>query len=87
MRTDKELLELLLENIEQGIKSGWSGMCGVIIMLTMQSVMSVNESERLNSIILANPTKMYKKSSWFFEPYQIEPRKEYLKQLIAKYEK
>lgn len=87
MRTDKELLELLLSNLEEVMKKEKAtGVCYVIYSLYRDNKIGYFEGDRLTYIIQENPTKYYEKNCWLFPPFEIAPRIEYLKQLIKKYE-
>lgn len=88
MRTDKELLELVLEKLEpEMLKHPWKvGLCYVISHLSQIKIIDFDEYERIEEIIYDNPTERFLYDIYFFPPGEIEPRKEYLKQLIKKYE-
>lgn len=88
MRTDKELLELVLQNLGEKMYN-WNcgGICGVVSIMESHKIINYIEESRLYSIIDENPTNTYlnTNSSYYFTPKEVEPRIEYLKQLIKKY--
>jgi len=97
MRTDKELIQILLENIN--LISDVKGLCFLITALLYKDIISINESKRLNEIInkyivnkntikvffvdkrRVKSSQMYY-SDYFFPPREIEPRKKYLEYLL-----
>ena len=83
MRTDKELLELLLEEFPVKFSIGVSGLCSSIDLLSITET----EKERLFEILHLNQTEYYQKNvyGFYFPPRQIPTRQKYLKQLIEKY--
>lgn len=85
MRSKKELLELLLENVHL-IEGG--GLCWAIMILTGKKVISLYEKVALDKIIKTNPTMRFSKgdSLYYFPAGRQRPRIKYLKQLIKKYE-
>lgn len=87
MRTDKELLEVLLENVERCLTiKGNFGLCASIDTIYFDSLIEYNEYARLQSIIHENPRNEFFLKQFYFEPRLVEPRIKYLKELIQKYE-
>lgn len=87
-RTDKELLELVLEDLGEKMTM-WrcSGICAVVSIMESNNIINSREEFRLYDIIDENPTNIYINSisMYYFPLGEIEPRIEYLKQLIKKY--
>jgi hypothetical protein len=84
MRTDKELLELLLEEFPVKFSTNYVyGLCDCVRLLFA----SKEEKTRLLDILDLNRTKYYEYClyGYYFPPNAIEPRQKYLKQLIEKY--
>lgn len=97
MRTNKELIQILLENINLIPKC--NGLCFLIGRLCNENVISIGEGQRLNEIInkyivdkktikvffvdkrRVKNTQKYQ-SDYFFPPREIEPRKKYLEYLL-----
>jgi len=81
MRSEKELLELLLENIN------WlsAGLCNLAFDLLSHGVMNSQEYAILHQLIWDNePFTTYDKY-YFWLPGNKEPRIDFLNQLIKKY--
>jgi hypothetical protein len=83
MRTDKELLDLLLEEFPAKFSVGVKGLCACIRLLNLKET----EKKRLLEIINENFTDYYinTDTGYYFTPRSIEQRQKYLKQLIQKY--
>lgn len=97
MRTNKELIQILLENINLIPKC--NGLCFLIGRLCNENVISIGEGQRLNEIInkyIVNKTTVKRffvdrrrvKHShrgcpdYFFSPGEIKPRRKYLEYLL-----
>ena len=85
-RTDKELLELVLEDLWYKMAT-WDccGICAVISQMEILYFIDDSEECRLYHIIDENPTEYKRNSLFYFPPREVEPRIEYLKKLIEKY--
>jgi hypothetical protein len=76
MRTDKELLQVLLDNID---KLEY-GLCGLATTLWLNYIISYKELEVIRNIIESNKPK---NALFFYFPIgQKQPRIEYLQKLI-----
>jgi hypothetical protein len=86
MRSNKELLELVLQNLGEKMTE-WRvcGLCAVVSIMKEDKIINPSEEHRLYDIIDNNPTEYYGLSKYYFPPREVEPRIEYLKQLIKKY--
>lgn len=86
MRSDKELLELLLEDLDTKMTVwGNKSLCFVTVDMEQYGLISKEEESRIDEIIMLNPTEYRKNHYLHFPPFDVESRKEYLKQLIEKY--
>ena len=84
MRTDKELLELLLKEFPNKFKIlGVNGLCYCIDLLNLKET----EKIRLFEILDLNKTEYFLLNvfGFYFPPRQTTIRQKYLKQLIEKY--
>jgi hypothetical protein len=85
MKTEAELIQLLLDSEDVYYDRGHSGLCGICIGYLRRGKLSELEYESLINIIFTNkPTEMFS-THFFFKPNQWPPRKEYLEQLLIKY--
>lgn len=81
MRSDVELLKILLSNLDK-LRTG---LCRVNTEILSEKKITFREYKRINQIIREHPTKFFldKKDDWYyFKPGELAPRKEYLKNLI-----
>jgi hypothetical protein len=83
MKTDVQLLQLLLDNMERLEE----GLCLLIYDMRKGNEISVGEYGRLLEIIDNNPTRYYNSSLYYFPEGKKKPRIAYLKRLIKKYKK
>ena len=86
MRDIKTLLELLLDQYQNNRLEyiQWSGLCFAIISIGGR-VIDQNEKEALLKVIKANRPESAGSFHWWPKG-EVEPRVEFLKQLIMKYE-
>ena len=87
MRNIKTLLGLLLDQYENNRLEGiqWSGLCFAIIRINVGNVINQYENEALLKVINANRPESVVSSYWWPKG-EVEPRIEFLQQLIMKYE-
>ena len=86
MRSEKELIQLLID--ESRLFDYWnnSNLCQYVQSLNEQSYINEIEKELLLNLIRQNePTNRYNKY-YYFCPFNWQPRKEYLLNLLKKYE-
>lgn len=87
MRTEAELIQLLIDSGDVYNTYGYGGLCGLCTQLQIDNVINMKEFEILDNIIddnqPSNPYNIY----FYFKPMQWQPRKEYLQQLLIKYSK
>jgi len=76
MRTDKELLGILLENMNRLTH----GLCGLAHSLYLNYTIEFVELERISSLLLKNKPENSK--SFYFPTGEKEPRIEFLQRLI-----
>lgn len=83
MRTDKELMQLMLDNLDENFISG---LCSLICILRCRLIISFEEAERIRDLInLHLPEKKYGLFSWYCWPMkEKQPRIEFLKNLLNK---
>lgn len=87
MKTEAELIQLLLDSEELYNTYRYGGLCGLCMQLQIDDVITMKELEILNIIIDSNyPSKLYN-TIYYFPPHLWQPRKEYLEQLLIKYKK
>ena len=86
MRSTKELLEVLLDQYENSRVEGiqWSGLCFAIIRLPAGYVIDQYEKEALLKVIKANRPYSVVSPLYWWPKGEVEPRVEFLKQLISK---
>lgn len=87
MRDIKTLLEILLDQYQNNRLEyiQWSGLCFAIISIGGR-VIDQNEKEALLKVIKANRPKLVESPLYWWPKGEVEPRVEFLKQLIMKYE-
>jgi hypothetical protein len=88
MRSDKELLELVLKEFPEMFKTNQVNcLCYCVNVLLFDMVITYEEERRLKYIFAQNITDYYinQDTGYYFPKGEIEPRQEYLKQLIEKY--
>ena len=87
MKSIKALLLILLDQYQNNRIDGiqWSGLCLAILKLHAICVIDYYEKENLLKEIKANRPESAGSSYWWPEG-EVEPRIEFLKQLIMKYE-
>lgn len=88
MKSIKALLLILLDQYENNRIDGiqWSGLCFAIIMLFNGYVIDQYEKKALYDVIDANKPLMLWSGRYWWPKGEVEPRVEFLKQLIKKYE-
>ena len=87
MRDIKTLLEVLLDQYQNNkiYRIQWAGLCLAITKLRNAGVIDQSDKEALLKVIEANRPESA--GSFYWWPVgEIEPRVEFLKQLIKKYE-
>lgn len=79
MRTIKELLQIMYDNVEELINSeATCGLCGTLVLLRRSNTISDSEYKRLDSYLYQNKPSSRYDSMWWFKPRLVEPRKEWL---------
>ena len=88
MRDIKTLLEILLDQYENNRLEGiqWSGLCFAIIRLRIGHVIDQSDEDALLKVIKANRPESAGSLLYWWPKGEVEPRVEFLKQLIKKYE-
>ena len=81
MRDTKELLGIMLENIER-IDNG--GMCRLVDFLWLSGVISVDEAILLDDYLIQNEPTDRDISAFWFKRGEVEPRKKWLEEEIKK---
>lgn len=86
-RSDLELLEIVLENLQNGYfdKNHCSGLCYLISSLHLDRKISMIEAETLIDLITKyrNEFAMNKKGSYFFLPHNKSYRIEFIQKIIT----
>jgi hypothetical protein len=82
MRSDKELIQILLDSEDVFVEEGCEGLCEFIRVLAGDRLIIFAEKVRLRFIILDNKPKKTYNSDFYFPPYQWQPRKEFLERII-----
>jgi hypothetical protein len=85
MRSEKELIQLLLDS-EKFFKE-WKcfGLCHLITRLWCFNILNNIDREKISDIIKKNnPTGI--EHAFYFKTHQWKPRKKYLENLLKKYE-
>jgi len=80
MRSDKKLLELLLDNIKLVETEG--GLCIVAIELRMRGEISLEEEVAIDGYIHKNGPKSIGSTGWKWPSCKVAPRRKWLKQQI-----
>jgi hypothetical protein len=94
-KTEKELLQILLDHVNMINKKYPRGLCDLTTTLVKSYIISKNEETTIKCSILQKRPKInfwhkvlgynkYKNSNYFFKPGCVFPRKIYLKQEIKK---
>lgn len=86
MRTEAELIQVLLDSKELYVKEECSGLCILTRELLLIGSITLDEEEYLDSIIEDNKPNSLD-TRYYFPPYQWQPRKEYLENLLKKYKR
>ena len=88
MKSIKALLLILLDQYENNRIEGiqWSGLCFAIIRLRIGHVIDQTDEDALLKVIKANRPKLVESPLYWWPDGETEPRIEFLKQLIMKYE-
>ena len=90
MKTDKELLELLLINVKHYMigldKFNSSGLCSVIKSLCIDDIISYHERTILDKLIVSfeHPIYRFHQGFWWV-PGQAKPRIEWLKTILKEH--
>jgi len=85
MRSEKELIQLCLDKYMLFDYYTCFGLCGYFSCLNIDFYINVQEKEFLLKILKENvPHHPYNKY-YYFRPFNWQPRKEYLEQLLIKY--
>ncbi len=84
MRTDKELLELLLETYQS--EKTFSGICNANNVNVYRKVVSIDEFRRTKDLLKKNKPNGKELYSYWWPKYVKSPRVKFLQQLIKKYE-
>jgi hypothetical protein len=86
MRSEKELIQLLLDSDWLFKKNKSKALCTFSYRLFKSQNISLEEHNLILDIIEVNkPIKIFT-SFYYFEPFKWQPRKEYLENLLKKYE-
>ena len=88
MRSTKELLEVLLDRYQNNTieEINWAGLCWAITKLYAYDGVNFYEKEILLDVIEANRPESVESGKYWWPKGEVEPRIEFLKQLIKKYE-
>jgi hypothetical protein len=86
MRSEKELIQLFIDSEQLYKECGFGGICGLSIELFMRRIISHNELVIMRKIINDNKPLTPHNNYFYFKPMQWQPRKEYLENLLKKYE-
>ena len=86
MRTEKELIQLLIDSEEMFDINDLYGLCALIAELYFSGKIDKPTSYKMRGILSSNVPKKVYNDRFFFHPRQWQPRKEYLKNLLKKYE-
>ena len=86
MRDIKTLLEILLDQYQNNRIDGiqWAGLCFAIIRIDVGHVIDQYEKEDLFDVINANKPDIVWSGKYWWPKGEVEPRVEFLKQLISK---
>jgi hypothetical protein len=87
MKTEAELIQLLLDSEDLYKNSNSVGFCRFIYYLRIHNIITLDEEDFLFSLIIDNAPKETFSLAFIFEPHQWQPRKEFLQQLLIKYKK
>ena len=88
MKSIKALLLILLDQYENNRIEGiqWSGLCPAVFMLLDHRLIDLYDRKALLDAIETNRPECVKSKSYWWPKGEVEPRIEFLKQLIKKYE-
>lgn len=94
MRTIKQLLIILRDTLVNPQGKSYSGMCSAMFQLNSSLIITDDEHLKLISEIFYKRPRRgkfydeeYKLSAYWWKPYNLEPRIEWLNHKINKYEK
>ena len=89
MRDIKQLLEILLDQYQNNkiYRIQWAGLCLAITKLCNAGVIDQSDKEALLKVIKANRPKLVESPLYWWPKGKVNPRVEFLKQLIMKHEK
>ena len=87
MRTESELIQLLLDSGKTFMSPPCYGLCMLVNRLFHTEVISNNERYILFDIIRKNEPIDRKYYIYYFPIHEWQPRKEYLEQLLIKYKR
>lgn len=81
MRTDKQLIQLVLDNFNEQFRTG---LCGVLLYMYTEDILTLFEWSTLKELFDEHkPTEDYGWGYWW-EPSDHRPRIEFLKNLLEK---
>lgn len=88
MKSIKALLLILLDQYQNNRIDGiqWSGLCHAVFMLRDHRLIDLYDRKALIDVIEANRPELDKSGKYWWPKGEVEPRVEFLKQLIKKYE-
>ena len=85
MRSEKELIHLLLDNEKMFNDYSCSGLCYFTLCMAMIGI--INSIERMLLLQIIEENKVHSTfGNYYFELQEWQPRKEYLENLLKKYE-
>jgi hypothetical protein len=85
MRSDKELIQLLLDSEDVFVNEKRFGLCSLVWKFKHNGIITNEESVILATIIYDHlPETTYNSSLFFFPPHQWQPRKEFLELILEK---
>ena len=82
-RPIKELLQIMVDNIELFEKKGCMGLCDLTNTLKYNQIISDAEESIIDKYVDTNAPKI-PKSTYNWTPYELQPRLEWLNEQIAK---
>ena len=85
MRTEAELIQLLLDSEIVFFSNECQGICALSWQLAYKELITWEEKDIIHIVINSNKVDDIKYYPFYFPPYQWQPRREYLENLLKKY--